>query len=74
MMLDDLVGLDQDGIMLYTVINGVNLPNFEPYAVDHLYSLLYNATADYLEANRIPGCTSPDAANFDFQVRATCIA
>ncbi|KAH7721529.1 macrophage expressed protein [Aphelenchoides avenae] len=67
MTIDTVVPLDQDGVMLYMLVSVANLPDFEPYLLDQLYALLYNATVQYYEANAIPGCTDPDSENFDFQ-------
>lgn len=54
--------------MLFSLINGYNLPHLERTAVDRLTLLLLNATQRYYDENAVRGCMDSEAENFNFQV------
>lgn len=62
------MGLDEEGLMLFSLINEYNLPRLERPLVDRLALLLVNSTQRYYDENSVRGCTDPEAENYNFQV------
>uniref|UniRef100_A0AC34F097 Macrophage-expressed gene 1 protein n=1 Tax=Panagrolaimus sp. ES5 TaxID=591445 RepID=A0AC34F097_9BILA len=67
--MDNIVGLEHEGIPIYTIIHKSYFPG-KDYTTSILLTvqnLIRNATNDYYSKNTISGCTNPTAGNFDYQ-------
>uniref|UniRef100_A0AC34F095 Macrophage-expressed gene 1 protein n=1 Tax=Panagrolaimus sp. ES5 TaxID=591445 RepID=A0AC34F095_9BILA len=76
LFMDNLVGLDQEGIYLYDIINVAKIDYRDDIRIK-LEHYVYNATMDYYLYNTIPGCLNSTAESFNFMATiedGSCIA
>uniref|UniRef100_A0AC35EUC2 Uncharacterized protein n=1 Tax=Panagrolaimus sp. PS1159 TaxID=55785 RepID=A0AC35EUC2_9BILA len=67
--MDNIVGLEQEGIPIYTLIHRDHFPEkkYDTFTLFKVQQLIFNATKEYYEENTVYGCTDPTAENFDYQ-------
>uniref|UniRef100_A0A914PIW4 Macrophage-expressed gene 1 protein n=1 Tax=Panagrolaimus davidi TaxID=227884 RepID=A0A914PIW4_9BILA len=67
--MDNIVGLEHEGIPIYTLINKnyFRAKQYDTYTLLRVQNLIFNATKEYYEVNTVFGCTDPTAENFDYQ-------
>uniref|UniRef100_A0A914PEN9 Macrophage-expressed gene 1 protein n=1 Tax=Panagrolaimus davidi TaxID=227884 RepID=A0A914PEN9_9BILA len=67
--MDNIVGLEQEGIPIYTLIHKNHFPEkkYDMFTLFKVQQLIFNATKEYYEVNTVFGCTDPTAENFDYQ-------
>ena len=70
-----LVAIDRSGDPLHFVVNPVTLPRLPETTVRTVSEILRRAINRYYKVNTRPGCTNPNADNFDFNANlddSTC--
>uniref|UniRef100_A0AC34FV98 Macrophage-expressed gene 1 protein n=1 Tax=Panagrolaimus sp. ES5 TaxID=591445 RepID=A0AC34FV98_9BILA len=68
--MDNIVGLEHEGIPIYTIIHKNHFSadkNYNASVLLNVQNLLFEATIKYYSENTISGCTDPTAENFDYQ-------
>ena len=62
-----LVAVDRSGDQLHFVINPNTVPELDEATIQTVSDIVFEATNRYFQVNTIPGCTNPNASNFNFQ-------
>uniref|UniRef100_A0A914QZK3 Macrophage-expressed gene 1 protein n=1 Tax=Panagrolaimus davidi TaxID=227884 RepID=A0A914QZK3_9BILA len=66
MRMDNLVGLEHEGVPIYSVIHGSYFPNYNSSLLLAVQDLITNATKMYYEKNTAVGCMDPNFPNYDY--------